>query len=203
MLKNAADAMRSRMGTTVSIPFSHPDVVGKREIFKLTEDEHRQGKPSHVSANFGVPVCSAETISVEDTSLGAVDQHSPEPNLPDDLIHRFFRHQKLFKHVTETIKCCSKQHEKIPFHLSWQYSTDCITVFGIVRKQETETSAADQYAKDLSPLVAYMEEEEGDDHDDDNSPEVDQLGAQNCRVSVCKDDEIIAFYIKKSHDYVW
>ena len=58
-------------------------------------------------------------------------------------------------------------------------------------EQQAHAAAADQDARDLGPVIADLEQEEGDDHDDDNSPEIDQLGRENGGVAVGQDDKVV------------
>jgi len=43
-------------------------------------------------------------------------------------------------------------------------------------EEDTHSTAADEDAKNLGPLVAHPKQEEGNYHDADDGPEVEQLG---------------------------
>lgn len=58
--------------------------------------------------------------------------------------------------------------------------------------EQASPSHTDKYAANLGPVVADLEEEERNGNDNDNSPEVDELGGKDCSVAICEDGEIIA-----------
>lgn len=73
----------------------------RRERVEEREDER---VAREVSADFGVPVCGAEGGAVEDAGLGAVDQHAPESELPDDFVQRAFRDEPFFEDVAQAVE---------------------------------------------------------------------------------------------------
>lgn len=51
-------------------------------------------------------------------------------------------------------------------------------------------------------MVADMEEEKGDGDDEDDGPEVDELGGEDGGVAVGENGEVVAFDIEKRKDEV-
>lgn len=62
---------------------------------------------------------------------------------------------------------------------------------------------ANEDAEDLGDVVSYAEEEERHDDHHHDGPEVDQLGAEHGRVSVCQHDEVVAFDVAEGKDDVF
>ena len=62
-------------------------------------------------------------------------------------------------------------------------------------EEETHAAAADDDAYDLGPLVADVQEDEGDDYDADDGPEVEELGGEEVGVAVGEDSEVVSFYV--------
>ena len=61
--------------------------------------------------------------------------------------------------------------------------------------EQTRASDADKDAADLRPVVADLEEEKRNDNDDDDGPEVDELGGKDGGVAVGEDGEIVALNV--------
>jgi hypothetical protein len=51
-------------------------------------------------------------------------------------------------------------------------------------------------------MVPHAQEEEREHNDDSDGPEVDQLGAKHCRITVCQHNEVIALNVTESQDNI-
>lgn len=51
-------------------------------------------------------------------------------------------------------------------------------------------------------MIPNAQEEEGDKNDNGDGPEVDQLSAKHCRITVCQHNEVIALNVTKSQDNI-
>lgn len=72
----------------------------------------------------------------------------------------------------------------------------------ITGEQDTHAADADEDAEDLCGMVADVEEEKGDGDDEDDGPEVDELGGEDGGVAVGEDGEVVAFDVEKREDEV-
>ncbi len=130
--------------------------------------------------------------------MGAVDQHPPEPQLAHHLIQRSLADQKLLGHVTHAIERRPKQGKQIAFQLiPAAHSTAVCTRDVVAGKQDAHTADADEDAKELGGVVPDVEEEEGDGDNEDDGPEVDELGREDGGVAVGEDGEVVAFDVEE------
>ena len=73
----------------------------------------------------------------------------------------------------------------------------------VAGEQDTHTADTDEDAEDLGGVVTDVEEEEGNGDDEDDGPEVDELGGEDGGVAVGEDGEVVAFDIEEGEDDVW
>lgn len=163
------------------------------------EEEQHERVARQVAADVCVPHGGAEAVAVEDARLRAVDQHAPEAELAHHLVQRALRHQKLLAHVGDAVQRGAQQREQVALERVERRGGPA---GGQVVGPEEDAHAADaeQDADDLQPVVAHLEEEEGDDDHDDNGPEVDELGGQDGGVAVGQDDEVVALDVEEGQD---
>ena len=69
-------------------------------------------------------------------------------------------------------------------------------------EQDTHATDADEDAEDLGGVVADVEEEEGDGDDEDDGPEVDELGGEDGGVAIGENGEVVAFDVEEGEDEV-
>lgn len=99
----------------------------KQDGCKRVEEREDKRVSREVAANLGVPHGRVERRAVEDASLGAVDEHTPESQLADDFVQRALRHEELLKAVTEAVKGRTEQCEQVAFDLigRWECVVAC------------------------------------------------------------------------------
>ena len=167
--------------------------------------EQRQNKrvSRQIAANLCVPHSSAESSAVEDAGLGPVDDHPPPPKLANDLIERTLADQELLGHVTQPVGGRAHQREQIALELAARRDVPAVGAGDVVGGEEdAHARDANEDANDLGPVVADAEEKEGDGYDDDDRPEVDQLGGENGGVAVGEDGEVVALDVAEGEDDV-
>ena len=69
-------------------------------------------------------------------------------------------------------------------------------------EQDAEAADADQDANDLGQVVAHAQEDGGDQHDEDDGPEVDELRGQDGGVAVGQHGEVVALDVEEREDEV-
>jgi hypothetical protein len=174
-------------------------IQNRHEAVKQRQNECVSGK---IASNLPIPRRGAETRAVEYPRLSAVDQHPPEPQLSDNLVHGAFGDEELLRHVAEAVERRAQQRKEI--------ALQCVGCGVLVRtryvvgcQHEPETRDADQYPHDLRPVVADFQEEEGQHHDNDDGPELDQLRGQDRCISVRQHGEIVALHVAEGEDDVF
>lgn len=167
--------------------------------------EQRQNEciTGQIATNLTIPHRSLEAIAIKDARLRTIDDHPPPANLPNDLVKRPLADQKLLGHITQSVERGTGQCEQVPLELISGGDIAAVDALDVVRGQEDAHAAdAGQDAEDLGPVVADAEEEEGDGHDDDDGPEVDQLRREDGGVAVGEDSEVVAFHVAEGEDDV-
>lgn len=110
--------------------------------------------------------------------MRAVDEHAPEGELADDFVEGLFGDEEFFKDVGEAVEGGAQEGEEVAFDLVG--GAELVVACDLVGAEDYAYAAdAEKDADDLGPVVAYFEEQEGDDDYDYNGPEVDELGAEN------------------------
>jgi len=110
--------------------------------------------------------------------LRPVDQHTPEGELPDYFVHGPLRDEELFEAVAETVEAGSEEGEEVAFQL---VRGRVIVLAGNVVGGEEDAHAADAEEDTgvLRDVVAHVKENERDDNNNDDGPEVDQMGRED------------------------
>ena len=142
------------------------------------EDEEHERVADDVADDLAVPGSAAEGRAVEDPGLRPVDQHAPEGELPDYFVHGPLGDEELFEAVAEAVEAGSEEGEEVTFQL---VRGRVIVLAGDVVGGEEDAHAADteEDAGVLREVVAHVEEDERNDDNNDNGPEVDQLGRED------------------------
>ena len=136
--------------------------------------------------------------------MGAVDQHPPKPQLAHDLIQRALRDQVFLGDIAHTVERRPQQRKQVSLELVPTAYAPAIGAGDVIGgEQDAHAADADEYAEDLGWVVADVEEEEGDCDDEDDGPEVDELGGEDGGVAVGEDGEVIAFNVEEGEDDVW
>lgn len=144
----------------------------EHERGERVKDTENEGIPSEVTPNLRVPNRGGKLSAVEDPSLNTIDEHSPEGQLSNNLIHGLLRHQEFLQDIGETVEGGTEECEQVALHSVG--GGECVVTGQMVGAEENAHAAqADDYAGVLGDVVAHFEEDEGDDYDDDDSPEVD------------------------------
>ena len=153
---------------------------------KRVEDEEHERVADDVADDLAVPGSAAEGRAVEDPGLRPVDQHAPEGELPDYFVHGPLRDEELFEAVAEAVEAGSEEGEKVAFQLV-RGRVIVLASDVIGGKEDAHAADAEEDAGILCEVVAHVEEDERDDDNNDDGPEVDQLGREDgglsCRVS--------------------
>ncbi len=148
---------------------------------KRVEERKYKRVPSKIAADFAVPGRGAESLAIEDAGLRAVDQHAPEGQLADDFVQGALADEPFFKDVAETVAGGSDEGEEIT--LDGIESCELVCAGDVVGTEDYAYAAdAEEDSEDLSPVVAYFEDEEAHDYDDGDGPEFNELGRENCRL---------------------
>lgn len=163
----------------------------KHQWRKTVKQEQTQRIARKVAADFTVPDGDTERVTIEDGSLGAVDEHAEEGHHTQHLIDGPFADEELLGRVTGAVEGGAEQGEEVAFELvRCGAGVACYVVGG---DEDADSADGDQNAHDLGDVVAHMEEEEGQDDHDGYGPEVDELGAEHVGVAVGEDDEVVTF----------
>ena len=171
----------------------------RRQRVKGEEDER---VADEIAGDGGVPGGVAKGVAVEDGRLRAVDEHGPETELADDFVQRASADEDFFGDVGETVEGGGRDGEEVAFELVGCGAANVVALDVVGRKQDAHATAAEQDAGVLGDVVADVQEDERDCDDDDNGPEVDELGGQNVGVTVRKNDEVVAFNVAECQEQV-
>ena len=161
------------------------------------EERQAERVPDQVADHGPGPARVADRVAVEDGRLRAVDQHGPEPELAHHLVQRFLRHQELLRQVRQAVEGGAQQREEIAPHrvlgLAAVAAGDVVAA-----EQDAHAPDAHQDPHNLRPVIPHPQHDEREDHDDDNGPEVDQLGRQDVGVTVGPHDEVVLQVVEES-----
>jgi len=159
------------------------------------EDEEHERVADDVADDLAVPGSAAEGCAVEDPGLRPVDQHTPEGELPDYFVHGPLGDEELFEAVAEAVEAGSEEGEEVALQL---VRGRVIVLAGDVvgGEEDAHTADAEEDAGVLREMVTHVEEDERDDDNNDNGPEVNQLGREDGGLSY----RLIFLYIKGSND---
>lgn len=144
------------------------------------EDEQTERVARQIPADLAIPRRAGEGLPVEDGSLHANDEHPVQPQLAQDLIHGPLADEVFLRDVREAVAAGAYQGEKVALDLvaaGWTVAVPAAAGDVVGAEKHTHAADGDEDAQDLGPVVADAEEEKGDDHDDDDGPEVDELCA--------------------------
>ncbi len=153
--------------------------AGQPEHDRCQRVEQRKDQcvTGQVSANFTVPCSCSELVLVEDASLSAIPNHTPEAQLTDDFVKRPLGNEEFLDNVADTIASSTNEGEQIALDLvsladtiARGCSSDVITT-----NQDANASDADQDANNLRDVIPDPEKDEGYDNNNDDGEEVDQL----------------------------
>ena len=123
----------------------------------------KEGQSERVSrqvpTNLRVPVCGLERATVEDSRLDAVDDHTPEAELADNLVQRSLADEEFFGNVGEAVKGCAEEGEEVALQRIIR-RPKVIGSGDVIRcEQNAKTTDADEDASNLGRVVANAEEE--------------------------------------------
>ena len=168
------------------------------------EEEEDQRVASEIATDLAVPGRGVETMTVEDCGLDAVDDHGPEAELADDFVQWAAGDEPFLVYIVKAVECGAKEREEVAFELIARGDVPAIGAGDVVGCQE-QAHAADAHedTEHLGPVIAHLEEGEGDNDHDDDGPEVDQLRREDCRVAVGEDGEVVAFDVEEGQDDVY
>jgi len=147
------------------------------------EDEQEDIEADYVSDDSARPRRIAKVGAIEDTGLGAVDDHSPERQHANDLVHGPLADEELLQDVAKAVEGGAQQREQVALQLVLR--RELVRAREVVRHhQQADARHAREDAHDLRHLVPHVQEQERDHHHDHDRPEVDQLRGQDRRVAV-------------------
>ena len=144
----------------------------EHERSERVEERENEGVPGEVTPNFRVPDRGGELSTVEDPSLNTIDEHSPESQLSNNLIHGLLRHQEFLQDIGETVEGGTEEREQVALH-SVGGGKRVVTGQVVGAEENSHAAQTDDYAGVLGKVVAHLEEDEGDKYDDYDGPEVD------------------------------
>lgn len=193
---------------TPEVSREQPDVQ-KRRRSHPQHHRHRRVKPrqkqsvtSQVPSHLGIPCCVLKGLAIEDGRLHTVDEHSPPCQLADNLVQRLLAHEKLLRHVGQTVAGRSQQGKQISLDLVL-----CGSAIGFIdvvrRDEETESRAADENSHVLENVISDMEEDEGDDHNHGYGPEVDELRREDIGILIGQHRKVISLDVEERQDEVF
>ena len=171
---------------------------------KRVEQCQNERVTGQISTSLAIPGRIPKSSPVEDPGLGAIDDHPPEAKLPDDFVKWSLTDEVLLGHVAQAVECCASQGKEVTLELvaSADRTIICCSCDMVAGQQQAHASDADEDSKDLRPVVAHTKENKGHENDNDNCPEVDQLGGKNSCVTIGEHGEIVPLYIAKGKDDV-
>lgn len=163
------------------------------------EEREDEGVAGEVAADFGRPGRGGEGGAVEDGGLHADDEHAPEGELTDNFVHGTFGDEEFFEDVGEAVAGGTEQGEEVTLELIG--ARECIRAGQVIAaEQDAHAADAEQDAGVLRPVIPHFEEDERDGDNDDDGPEVDELGGEDGRVAVGEDNEVVAFDVEEGED---
>jgi len=168
------------------------------------EEGEGEGVADEVAGHVTIPGRGAERVAVEDGGLDAVDDHAPEAHLADDFVEGTFGDEEFLGDVGEAVEGGAEEGEEVAFELVGAADDAGVGGVGDVvgGEQEAHAADADEDAGHLAEVVADAQGEEGDQHDDDDGPEVEELGAEDGGVAVGEHGEVVAFDVHEGEDEV-
>lgn len=189
-----------------------PEVAGEqRDVHKgraahaehqrneAVEHEHEDGEADDVTRDVAVKACTLEGVTIEDGGDDAVDDEAEETNEGEDVVHGGLGNEPFFKSVAETVAGCTGKSK----HITLDRILAAVGARKVVGGDEdAHTANGDEDTDNLGDLVADLEDEEGDDDDDGNSPEVDELRRQDVCVAVRQNRKVVTQDVKERHDDV-
>lgn len=165
------------------------------------EQVQAQSVTNDPADNLTVPGSVIEGVSVKDGSLDSVDAHTKQTQERQDVVQMSPGNKPLLEDIGSTVEGGTEQSEQITLD-----HVKTFTAVGtgdmVAANQNTHTTTAYQDTDDLEHSVADLEEEEGNDHNADNGPEVDELRRQDVCVSVSQNRKVVSLDIQKRHDEV-
>ncbi|KAI1921824.1 hypothetical protein LOZ12_005183 [Ophidiomyces ophidiicola] len=159
------------------------------------EDEQAEGVAGEIAADLAVPDGVLEGAAVEDGGLHAHDDGGVEAELAEHLVQGPLADKVLLGDVGEAVEGGAEQGEQVALELVAAGLGGAATAGAgevVGAEQHAHAADADDDAQVLGPVVADAQEEEGERDDDDDGPEVDELGAEDGGVAVGEDDEVVA-----------
>lgn len=167
------------------------------------EDEEDERVSDFVPDDLAIPSRLRERFAVKDRGLNAVDDGAPESELADHFVHGTLGDSEFFEDVVQTVECGTCQREQVTLELIAGRNVAAVAAGDVVGcEQEAHTGDTDEDTSNLSPVVSHLEEDERDCDNDDNGPEVDELCAQDSRVAVGENGEVIALDVEEREDNV-
>lgn len=67
----------------------------------------------------------------------------------------------------------------------------------VTAEEDAHAADTDEDAEDLRPMITHMEEGEGENHHENDGPEVDELRRQDGSVSVSKYGEVVTLHVEE------
>ena len=197
--RGGGDRVGFRKGTKTYSRAGHA-IQDRHHGIKERED---QRIADHIPGDGAIPRRGLEGVAVENPRLGAVDDHAPKAQLAHDLIQRTLRHEELLRHVAEAVEGRSREGEEIALELVAGGDVAAVRARDVVaRDQQARPADADQDPEHLRPVVADLQKEETDRDDDDDGPEVDELGGEDGGVAVGEHGEVVALDVAEGEDDV-
>lgn len=145
-----------------------------------------------------------DRFAVEDTSLYTVDDHAEEAHLADDLVNRRGADEVLLTGVGEAVESGSEQGEKVALDLVASRNISTIRALDVIRRnQHAHAANTDQDTDDLGNVIADAEEYERRQDNNDDGPEIDQLGTHHGGVLVREDHEVVALDIAERENDIY
>merc|ERR1712098_112604 len=165
----------------------------RREMFmkavenrdQSVEDEQDESEADEIAGDVAVPCRRLERAAVEDGGLHTGDDHGPEAQLANDLVEGTAGDKPLLVDIGDAVAGGAQKGEEIPLNLVANgYAANRRDLDVVGADQDANAANADDDPDDLRPVVADLEEEEGENDHNDDSPEVDELGAHNGGVAI-------------------
>ena len=194
---------------TPKVHGEHGDAEGggrreaEHERREAVEEGQAESVSGQVAADFTVPVGAMEGRAVEDGGLHAVDEEAPKGHLANDLVDGPGADEEFLDRVARPVEGGADQGEDVALDLFAGGDAPAVAAGDVVRGDEHAHAAdGDQDPRDLREMVADVQEDEGEDHDDGDAPEIDQLGAEHGGVFVGEDGEVVPFHVAEGEDEV-